>query len=511
MTLNSPFPIIQEDSDEDKLVRAIDKLSPEARQRVLDRIGAEDMSKYRGAVIKIYDWGENEAKPRAAYVFPNGTKDSIDIFEVLKANPLNISDPRILGAIRRWLQLSRYSAVLPKVYRNPPMNFGRIASANLKKVGDAFKVERVSANLREEVMLAVIPDTHELLSILRFAWECLYRDEIQYVSYGENDDCKESKRKRNNSEKLKRLREVFNEVGLGDSPAVRLQIDSLEEDYLRDLLHYIATQMTQVLVKIHNVQTSIRVDVYISFEGAAGWSILLPPDGGEQQWVVVQELFKKCGIPESDKERHSLRNLITGAGHSLPSFKLPEPERKLAALVGMSEPFWREWEQSADAIDQYYRLIVSAVPSASPSQQPPDDATHYVRELAFIDNKRMSLDDAPPHVTKSKLDWIIDFLNDSDGDLLSRRPTWKTMRRRFLDWFFDTKKDAAKKSRERARDINIERGLILPDASSDGPLDRRYYPPPWLDPTFLLPDVLNEYSFFEILVELPFFKTPVKS
>ena len=524
METNTPSQKSQEDNDEDELINQISNLSAEARQRVLRRVGACDLGKYLGATIRVSDWGKFEAKPRAAYIFYDGSEDSIDIFEALRETPLSITDPRILMAVHRWLHIDCYHKVLPKWYKTGPIDFGKIARENLKKIGDSFKSEPLSANLREEVMQALVPDMVELSIILHIAWERLYSNEVQYLSYCD-EDGEPLKRESTNIEKLQKLKDALEEglkeIGLKDSPAVRLQISIAYEDLLRARLMYRLERIDKVDVKLgEDTASLVSVEFSIKYEpSVCNWSVLLHDEKGGKQWVSVGVLIKQSGIRVSEGEHLCLRDLITDAGYSIPSFELSEHELRLAALAGIPEPFWVKTQRSQDNPNKIIQMI---------------------------GDKNIPLDDVPSHLTKTKLEMIFDFLSEQDDMFLSRRPNRPTFQSRFFNWLFDVEKDAAKKSRKRAKELYIgkrsnasfgsmvvsgNQGLLVLNRirisikASENRLSlfelihpsgfgftqpSRYYPPSWLNTKFLLPDVLNEYSFSDILVEIPILQNLVK-
>jgi hypothetical protein len=450
-----------------ELVEQILALSTEDRKFVLQRVGALDLSNHLSSDIRVYDKGKDGLKPNSCYVFADGTEgESVDIIETVKANPLSIADPRILHALRRWIYLSRYRAILRKLERYTDSELGDIAANNIEKLCDAIRksASPLSGDLFEEAVYAM--GAISFRPVLYYAWSLLYTKEIQFVSHGENEDGKPSRSRRDKANKLKMLRPFLQRVCHDNSPALNLQTRYISRRYMEVILEYSADEIPQVFVRQERGQPfRVSVNSTVGYCAAVRrWELLLPTSSNYREWISIGQLMKKRGKRCSKGQRLSLNEIITEAGYKLPSRNLLQypSQRKRAALMGLNE-------------------IVLSEP-----QQHPDNPHSYFQEYLY---KRINLEDAPALLNKTKVDVVIDFLKEMDERFLSRKPQFRTFCKRFITWLSGTTEDAVKKSRQRARKQDLEKGELVLDS---------YNPPRWLDVNFLLPDVLNEYHFTEI-------------
>jgi hypothetical protein len=463
---NEEFPLSSQEptSSEEDLLNRILSLPTEDRKHLLRRVGALDLSDHLCADVRIYDWGEDETKPRACYVFADGTEDeAIDIIETVRANPLSIADPRVLHAFRRWLFLSRYRAIMRKLKKYTSSRFGEIAANNIEKLYDAFRksASPLSGDLFEEAVYAL--GANSFKPLLLNAWELLDTNEVQFVSHGEDEDGKTSKSRRDRTSKLKVLRKRLEQDCYDDTPALKLQKPDVFKQLEMEMQFY-GTRIPDVLFMEEGKQP-IKVSAnhrVIDTPAARRCALLLPISPDEWKWVTIGELMKKCSMRGSKNQLLCLHNLVTRAGYNLSSWRFSSRLRKLAALMGLSEVSLGELQHSDD--------------------------DPYVFSQQVLYNK-ITLGNPPDLLNETKVDIVISFLKVIDDKLFSRKPDWETFFKRFVAWLGSTDEGAAKKSRQRAKKQDFEKGRL-------GFFS--YVPPGWLDVDFLLPDVLNEYPFTEI-------------
>ncbi|MGA9771045.1 MAG: hypothetical protein WBV94_18570 [Blastocatellia bacterium] len=93
----------------EELEKEIKALPVKDQARLIERLGLEKAADVLQAHIEIHDLNQRDrVKPRAIILYPDGTKEGIDIIASVRNNAVSIGHPAILLAIRRWEYIVRY-------------------------------------------------------------------------------------------------------------------------------------------------------------------------------------------------------------------------------------------------------------------------------------------------------------------------------------------------------------------------------------------------------------------
>lgn len=460
-----------------QLAEQVYALSPDERAQLIRRIEATDLSKYLGSEIRIDDWeGRDMFWPRATVLYRDGREETIDIIKTVRENASSIGHPAILLAIRRWEHLVLYHHSLSGggQYKTTKEDFYKLAKDHLQKIGEALLVGAKERVIPKELTLLIRQILGSDLDYiyLRRVWKLLGRDDIKWKIL--ND---ETRRKRSPNNKLQILATELKQYPVVHFShflpnVLQLQTSMAERDALEARLRYRWQERDKVKLKIPDgsVIELLPHSTIPALDNLSEYEILLKPPEGAVRWISVSDLMNLYGYQSMLEDQIILQDLISKSNYIIPGRRSNSRERKLGALMGISE------------VSSKPHSVTKTVDGG-------------VRKIFLIE--KVEVDTPIEGMKKAKIDMIIDFLKTEKGrKYLEIRPNWKSFSTTFRAWSNDMDQNTMKKYQSMARGkIESKKRKIDADKHQYGSVSLS---PDWLEWQFLLPDFLNEYAFSDL-------------
>lgn len=259
------------------------------------------------------------------------------------------------------------------------------------------------------------------------AWEILGQNDIKWQELGD-----EVRVKRSPKSKLQVLATQLKKSFIGPVPqflpnVLQLQTSMAERDAIEAILHYRWQEPDKVRLKIPDgtVMDLHPHSTIPASHNLSEYEILLKSPEGSTNWIRVSDLMGSCDYRSKLKGRIMLGDLIDTSSYTIPDRRTNSRERKLGALMGVSE--------------------ISSTPSRVTETQ-----EGRVRDVFLI--KKVEVDTQIEGMKKAKIDMVINFLKSEKGKkYLEIRPNWRSFSNAFTAWSNGMGQNTMKKYRSVAK------------------------------------------------------------